>query len=97
MKSTAQIKGHPIHPILVGFPITFFIATLVTDIYSIAKGSAHFWHAGSYLELAGVITGLIAATPGITTQQLCQEKRHTTWADKRVYDNNLCHCLCRQR
>ena len=32
MKSRANIKGHPIHPILIAFPIAFFIGTLIFDI-----------------------------------------------------------------
>ena len=30
--STARIGGHPIHPMLVVFPIACFVGTLVTDI-----------------------------------------------------------------
>ena len=31
-RPTAQIAGHPLHPMLVGFPIAFFVATLVCDL-----------------------------------------------------------------
>lgn len=31
-RSTASIAGHPIHPMLVAFPIAFFVATLACDI-----------------------------------------------------------------
>ena len=31
-QSTAKIAGHPIHPVLIPFPIAFFIATYVCDI-----------------------------------------------------------------
>jgi uncharacterized membrane protein len=30
-KSTASIAGHPIHPMLIPFPIAFFVATFVCD------------------------------------------------------------------
>jgi len=31
-RSTASIAGHPIHPMLIPFPIAFFIATFVCDL-----------------------------------------------------------------
>jgi uncharacterized membrane protein len=31
-KSTAQIAGHPIHPMLIPFPIAFFVGTFVCDL-----------------------------------------------------------------
>jgi len=31
-KSTAQIAGHPIHPMLIPFPIAFFVSTFVADL-----------------------------------------------------------------
>ena len=31
-RSTAQIAGHPIHPMLIPFPIAFFVATFVCDL-----------------------------------------------------------------
>jgi len=36
--STAQIANHPIHPMLVPFPIACFVGALVTDIaYSMTE------------------------------------------------------------
>jgi uncharacterized membrane protein len=31
-RSTASIVGHPIHPMLIPFPIACFVGTLLTDI-----------------------------------------------------------------
>ena len=31
-RSTASIAGHPVHPMLIPFPIAFFVATLVCDL-----------------------------------------------------------------
>jgi nitrite reductase/ring-hydroxylating ferredoxin subunit/uncharacterized membrane protein len=65
MKSTAQIKGHPIHPILVTFPIAFFVGTLVFDILALANDRTDYAFAASCLQIAGVVTALLAAVPGI--------------------------------
>ncbi len=64
MKSKAHFKSHPIHPMLVGFPITFFFAAFAFDLLSIIRQDDQFWLIGEYLSMAGVISGFIAAIPG---------------------------------
>lgn len=62
--STAALGGHPLHPMLVGFPITLFIGAFVTDVVYLATNEA-FWARGSvWLLAAGVAMGLLAAIPG---------------------------------
>lgn len=65
MKSKASIKGHPLHPILVAFPIAFFIGTLGFDILGSTMHHTAYHQTAAYLEIAGVVTGLIAAVPGL--------------------------------
>lgn len=64
MKSKAHFKSHPLHPILIAFPIAFFVGTFVCDlVWLFAEEDIYFTLAG-YLEGAGIVTGLIAAIPG---------------------------------
>lgn len=65
MKSKANLKGHPIHPILVGFPIAFFVGTLVFDLLAFVNDSGMLWQTGKYLEIAGIVSAAMAAVPGI--------------------------------
>ena len=65
MKSRANIKSHPIHPILVTFPIAFLFGTAVLDTIAIIRGSDFFWLMGFYMEMGGIAFGLLAAIPGI--------------------------------
>ena len=37
-KSTANIAGHPIHPMLIPFPIAFLVSAFVTDLVYWATG-----------------------------------------------------------
>jgi uncharacterized membrane protein len=62
--SSAAIMGHPIHPMLIVFPIASFVGALATDvIYLISEDD--FWADASYwLLVAGVVTGLLAAVFG---------------------------------
>jgi uncharacterized membrane protein/nitrite reductase/ring-hydroxylating ferredoxin subunit len=65
MKSRASFRGHPIHPMLVTFPIAFFAGTLFFDVLGLVYEKQSFWQTGYYLEISGVITALAAAVPGI--------------------------------
>jgi uncharacterized membrane protein/nitrite reductase/ring-hydroxylating ferredoxin subunit len=65
MKSRASFKSHPLHPILVSFPVAFFTGTLVFDILSIIFVDMVFWVTAYYMEIAGIVGGVIAAIPGI--------------------------------
>ena len=64
MRSKASIKSHPLHPILIVFPIAFFIGAFVFDLLSIVFAKAQLSTAGYYLCIAGVAGGLLAAVPG---------------------------------
>jgi Predicted membrane protein (DUF2231) len=45
--STAQIMGHPIHPMLIPFPIAFLVATLVCDLIFWRTGNLGWGHRGA--------------------------------------------------
>ncbi len=64
-KSTASIAGHPIHPMLVPFPIAFFVATLACDL-AFWRTGASFWAAASFFLLsAGLAMAALAAVVGL--------------------------------
>jgi uncharacterized membrane protein len=63
-QSTAKIAGHPLHPMLVPFPIAGFVGALACDITGAADP---FWfRASEYLLAAGVVMALLAAMMGLT-------------------------------
>ncbi|MBZ6074807.1 DUF2231 domain-containing protein [Microvirga puerhi] len=64
VESTAAIAGHPIHHMLVVFPIAFLIGAFATDI-AFRSTADTFWARGSYWLLsAGIVMALLAAIPG---------------------------------
>jgi nitrite reductase/ring-hydroxylating ferredoxin subunit/uncharacterized membrane protein len=65
MRSKAHIKSHPLHPILVAFPIAFFIGAFLFDGLSLVLHREAFWQTGRYLAIAGIAGALVAAIPGI--------------------------------
>lgn len=64
--STAKIAGHPLHPMVIPFPIAFFVSTLVTDILYLSTGRAGFASASVWLLGAGIAGALLAAVLGFT-------------------------------
>jgi uncharacterized membrane protein len=64
--STANFLGHPIHPMLVLFPVAFFVATFACDLifwrtYQEIWATAAIWLLGAALVMAA-----LAAIAGLT-------------------------------
>jgi uncharacterized membrane protein len=64
-KSTASIAGHPIHPMLIPFPIAFFVSTLVCDLIFWRTGTPGWVTATLWLLGAGLIMAALAAVVGL--------------------------------
>jgi uncharacterized membrane protein/nitrite reductase/ring-hydroxylating ferredoxin subunit len=64
MRSKASIKGHPLHPMLIAFPIAFATAAPIADLAAVLGDWPSLWTVGAYSSIAAVVTGLIAAVPG---------------------------------
>jgi uncharacterized membrane protein/nitrite reductase/ring-hydroxylating ferredoxin subunit len=57
---------HPIHPLLIHFPIGLFILSFILDLISLAFPSApNLVRDAFYAMLLGIITAVIAAVPGL--------------------------------
>lgn len=65
MYSKIKIAGHPVHPMLIAFPVTFYTTTLVAFIAYAATDNMTWWHIALRANVAGVITAAIAALPGL--------------------------------
>jgi uncharacterized membrane protein len=64
--STVAIFGHPLHPLLVTFPIAFLTGVLGTDVGYWLTSDPFWARASFWLLIAGIITGLIAAATGMS-------------------------------
>ena len=65
-RSTAQIAGHPIHPMLIPFPIAFLVATFVSDLIFWRTGNLGWATASIWLLGAALIMAGLAALAGLT-------------------------------
>jgi uncharacterized membrane protein len=64
-RSTACIAGHPIHPMLIPFPIVCFVGTLVVDLLYLKTGDAGWASASRWLLGFGIGTAALAAITGL--------------------------------
>jgi uncharacterized membrane protein len=65
-RSTAQIAGHPLHPMLIPFPIAFFVATFLCDLVFLRTGNPNWIVATEWLLGAGLVMAALAALAGLT-------------------------------
>ena len=85
MESKVKLLGHPIHPILVCFPIAFFIGSFVFDVLHLLNSNPSFQATGYYLNIAGVSVDywqlfpvlLILSTPFLLKAAVKKEQRNT--------------------
>jgi uncharacterized membrane protein len=65
MESKAKAFGHPVHPMLVVFPLGLLATSLVFDLIRLAGGGEGFSVSAFYMIAAGIIGGLAAAVFGL--------------------------------
>lgn len=65
MRSRASIKSHPLHPMLIAFPIGLLVTSLVFDLISRWRDLPSLAAAAWYCVIAGLVGGVIAAIPGV--------------------------------
>lgn len=64
MESRAKFMGHPIHPMLIVFPLGLLVTSVIFDIAYLITGNDFFPVISYYNILAGMIGGLVAAIFG---------------------------------
>jgi len=66
MATPASIKKHPVHPMLIVFPIGLWVFSLVCDIiYRAGWGPAIWNDVAFYTMIGGIVGALLAAIPGL--------------------------------
>lgn len=65
MQAKARLFGHPIHQMLIVFPLGLLGTSLFFDILHLATDGDHWALVSYYMIAAGIISGLIAAPFGL--------------------------------
>jgi uncharacterized membrane protein len=64
MESRVKLLGHPIHQMLIVFPLGLLAMAVIFDLVTIATGMGYWSEIAYWMIAAGVVTGLIAAPFG---------------------------------
>ena len=65
MESKAKLLGHPVHPMLIVFPLGLLATAVAFDIVALAQSDSSWFRTSFWMIAAGVIGGLCAALFGI--------------------------------
>jgi uncharacterized membrane protein len=64
MESRIKLAGHPVHQMLIVFPLGLLATAVVFDVIFLVTGRAIWAQTAFYMIGAGVVTGVAAAMPG---------------------------------
>jgi uncharacterized membrane protein len=64
MESRAKLLGHPIHQMLIVFPLGLLATAVIFDVMSYFTGASRWTEIAFYMIGAGIVGGLIAAVFG---------------------------------
>lgn len=64
MESRAKLMGHPIHQMLIVFPLGLLAMAVVFDLLALGLGQGYWSEIAYWMIAAGVATGLLAAPFG---------------------------------
>ena len=87
LPSTAAIMGHPIHPMMIPFPITFLTAALATDLAARATRDPFWARASNWLLGAGTVSGLAAGAVGAIDYLTIRRAREASVGKVHAYGN----------
>jgi uncharacterized membrane protein len=64
MESRAKLLGHPIHQMVIVFPLGLLAMAVIFDVLAIVLGDGYWSEIAFWMIAAGVVTGLLAAPFG---------------------------------
>lgn len=87
MYSKVKIAGHPVHPMLIAYPVAFYTATLVCYIAYSSNQNSFWFKVAVVANIAGVVMAAVAAIPGFIDWLFIP-------SDSRAKKTGLFHMLC---
>lgn len=64
MYSKIKIAGHPVHPMIIAYPVAFYTATLVCFIVYSSNADPFWFKVAVVANGAGILMAVVAALPG---------------------------------
>jgi uncharacterized membrane protein len=64
MQSRAKFLGHPIHQMLIVFPLGLLATAVMFDVVALIRSNPFFFHMAYWMIAAGILGGLVSAVFG---------------------------------
>lgn len=64
MESRAKLLGHPVHQMLIVFPLGLLAMAVIFDVVALGTGEGYWSEIAFWMIAAGGVTGLVAAPFG---------------------------------
>lgn len=64
MESRVKVLGHPVHPMLIVFPLGLLVTGTIFDLIHLISDNPVFGQTGFWMISAGIIGGVLAAATG---------------------------------
>jgi uncharacterized membrane protein len=64
VESRLKALGHPVHPMLVMFPLALFVTAVIFDVVDVVGGPPFFGEVAYWNIVAGLIGGVLAVAAG---------------------------------
>ena len=64
MESRIKLLGHPVHPMLIVFPLGLLAMAVIFDLFTIGTDTGYWSEISYWMIAAGVVTGLLSAPFG---------------------------------
>lgn len=93
LPSTAAIAGHPIHPMVIPYPVAFLTSAVASDIAARRTGDPFWTRASKLLLGAGIVGGVGAAVSGITDYLTIKRAREKATGKLHAYGNPVALAL----
>jgi uncharacterized membrane protein len=65
VESRVRALGHPVHPMLIVFPLGLFVTAVVFDVLHLATDNEVFGQVGYWNIVAGIVGAVLAAATGL--------------------------------
>ena len=65
MESRIKVAGHPLHPMLIVFPLGLLATAVAFDIAALVQANNDWFHISFWIMGAGILGGLLAALTGL--------------------------------
>lgn len=65
MRSSAHIKGHPLHPMLIPFPFAYLFGSALINVWARATNRPNWYRTADHMNKLGLGSAVMAAVPGL--------------------------------